>query len=205
MILGLAHLTVGATDALAAAERWTSCGWQQTEAYEDVPSAPQKWPLLSRRAERHDLILLRGAPMLEVVSHATGAVDTAGRIGLEDGVIRVRARHVGKETDFFAALGFQPANDGTLVLSSRFPTWGARLAVDDDADAPLDPPLDLEGFTCLAFYATDLAGDRDRLLAAGGRDATEIFGISLGERTMSVLMLRSPEGTIVELIKIKGR
>lgn len=206
MILGFAHLTVGAADPAAAVSRWTQAGWTVTERHPDVPSAKEKWRLTARRPELHELIILAGEPAIEIVAHETGSVAAPSRLafGLEG--LGILARDPSGERRFFTeGLGFADLGGERLVFNSQFPQWRVSIAVLPSADAPLDPPLDLEGLTCLAFYSTNPEGDGARLIAAGGREATEPFDVELGERRMTVRMLRSPEGTIIELVKVKRR
>lgn len=191
MILGFAHTT----ENRPVAPSWAT--------HRDVPSAPEKWPLMARKATRHDLALTQWES--EIVAYDTGVVDGRGRLSLSDewGTIKVSARDASMEARFFCdGLGFQSKESGRLFLDSRIPTWRMLLDVAEDQDAPLDPPLDIMGRCALAFYTSDGERDRDQLLAAGGRDPTEPFTVKL-DREMKIIMLRSPEGTIIELIQVK--
>lgn len=207
MILGFAHLAVGSADFEAETSRWVESGWVLREVFRRVPSAPEKWPLMAARPESHDLAILHGTPPIEVLAHDSGTVDAAPRLTLgNEGRVTVLARDAVAEEAFFCnGLGFEATSDHLLELNSRFEQWRVNLMVVPSEGSPLDPPLDLRGFGCLAFYSTNVLADAKRLLEHGGRDATEAFDIELGDRPMTVLMLRSPEGTIIELIKIKRK
>ena len=208
MILGFAHLTRSTATPDAVIAGLTQGGMTLTAHHKDVPSAPEKWPLLDRPARTHELALLTGSPAIEVVSHDTGAVDAPSRLELDAArsEIRVKVRDRDAVGRFFAdGLGFRERADGALVLESRFPQWTVTVRLAPDAAAPLDPPLDLEGWSCLAFYATNPESDAAHLRALGGRDGTAVFPVAWSGSRMTIAMLRDPEGTIIELIKILDR
>jgi hypothetical protein len=204
MILGFAHLTrsTATPDAVIA-----GFARDVTLRRKAVPSAPEKWPLLDRKAKSHELALLAGSPAIEVVSHDTGAVDAPSRLELDAArsEIRVKVRDQAAIGRFFAeGLGFQNDN-GALRFNSRFPQWSVTVRLDTDAAAPLDPPLDLEGWSCLAFYVTNPEADAAHLRKLGARDETPVFPADWSGSRMSITMLRDPEGTVIELIKILDR
>jgi hypothetical protein len=207
MILGFAHLAVSAANIEDETSRWIQSGWVLRDLFRRVPSAPEKWALLASRPQSHDLAILHGTPPIEVVVHDSGTVEGAARLTLgSEGKVTVLARDALTEQVFFCrGLGFESTGGNLLKLNSRFEQWRINLMVKPSKSSPLDPPLDLCGFGCLAFYSTDVVADSKRLLERGGHDATEPFDIKLGDRRMTVLMLRSPEGTIIELIKIKAK
>ncbi len=105
---------------------------------------------------------------------------------------------------FSEGLGFHDDN-GALRFDSRFPQWSVTVRLAPDADAPLDPPLDLEGWSCLAFYVTNPQADAAHLRTLGGRDETPVFGVDWSGSRMNIAMLRDPEGTVIELIKVLDR
>lgn len=207
MILGFAHLTATTANAAEEQHRWLARGWTTSHTFPGVVSAVQKWPLMTGKARLHDLYMMDGDFCVEVIQHDTGAVSGEGRIVYRDGhggeALGVVARNPDVETGFFVdALTFAASDDGCVVLRSRFPQWSIALAVAEDANAPLDPPLDLDGLSCLAFYSTNVVEDAARIAAHGGRDAIDPFEIRVGRNDLRILMLRSPEGTIIELIQI---
>jgi hypothetical protein len=208
MILGFAHLTRSTAEPEAVIAGLLQGGMAVTAHHKDVPSAEEKWPLLDRRARSHELALLSGSPAVEVVSHDTGTIDAASRLALDTArsEIRVKVRDRDAVGRFFAeGLGFRATDDGALRLESRFPQWSVTVRLEPDAGAPLDPPLDLEGWSCLAFYATNPEADAAHLRAHGGRDGTAVFPVAWTGSRMSIAMLRDPEGTIIELVKILDR
>lgn len=205
MILGFAHVTHGTDNGKETTSYWTNCGWSLVESHHNVASAPEKWLLCKLRPQFHDLYLLSGMPSLEVAAHDTGSVEGRSRIEYAPGdeIVRIVARNNAVETAFFCdGLRFEASRDGTLNLNSRFPQWHLTLKIIQKSDAPIDPPLDLAGLTCLAFYSTNPEADGTHLANCGGREITAPFQVELNGRKMLILMLRSPEGTIIELIKV---
>ena len=191
MILGFAHTT----ENRSAVPIWF--------VHHSVPNPREKWPLMARQATRHDLALMQWG--IEIVAYDTGVMDAPGRLSLHDdaGTIAVRSRDVQIETTFLCGgLGFQKQTGGVMLLKSALPSWRVCAAVVEDPAAPIDPPLDIAGRCALAFYSSDVEADRDRAIAAGGRTPTEPFFVTL-ERKMKIIMLRSPEGTIIELIEVQ--
>jgi len=207
MILGFAHLTRSTAKPDAVIAELERGGMALKARHKDIPSAEEKWPLLNRQARCHELALLIGRPSIEVVSHDTGTVAADSRLELDAtrSEIRLKVRDGKAVRRFFAqGLGFRD-DDGALRLDGRFPQWGVAIRIAAEAGAPLDPPLDLEGWSCLAFYTTDPEADVARLLGFGGRDNTATFPVQWDAGRMAIAMLRDPEGTIIELIKILDR
>ena len=64
---------------------------------------------------------------------------------------------------------------------------------------------DVEGLSCLAFLSTAPEADAETILAEGGREPTAPFALTVNGRRLRVLMLRSPEGTPIELVKVETR
>jgi hypothetical protein len=108
------------------------------------------------------------------------------------------------ECSFFSGgLGFDwvsGPSGGTLRITG-LPNWELSILPFVEPDAPIDPPLDIAGYAAIAFYSSDVEADRDHLLKHGGRTPTEPFTVEL-DRKMKIVMLRSPEGTIIELIQV---
>jgi len=207
MILGFAHLTRSTATPDSVIAQFERDGMAVKARRKDVPSAAEKWPLLQRKARTHELALLTGQPTIEVVCHDTGAVTAGSRLDFDaaKSEIRVKARDGAAIGRFFTeGLGFR-AEQGMLRLDSRFPQWSVAIRLVADAQAPLDPPLDLDGWSCLAFYATSPEADIAHLKTVGGRDSTAVFPVEWDGGRMGVAMLRDSEGTIIELIKILDR
>lgn len=204
MILGFSHLTHTTANANQAVATWENRGWTRSWQASGVESAPAKWPLMNRPAKAHDLHFLEGVVRLEIINHDTGAIPGPSRLGISGQLIELLARDPAREDAFFRdALRFAPREDGSLAFSGRVPGWSATIRNRADAQAPIDPPLDLEGLSCLAFLSTSPETDAQSMVRLGGRDVTEAFRLDVNGRRLRVLMLRSPEGTLIELIKIE--
>jgi hypothetical protein len=193
MILGFAHITKNRS------------GFPFDEGQPRVVSAPEKWPLMARRATSHRLFKHNWHDLSEeVIDYDTGTIEHPGRLDVVGGpYIIVRARESSAEHDFLRdGFGFEFGSlVGSLELNGRFAQWDAKVIVSRDQGAPVDPPLDIEGYAALAFYCSDVEADLAHLLKHGGRTPTEPFTVKLN-REMKIVMLRSPEGTIIELIQV---
>jgi hypothetical protein len=190
MILGFAHITKNASTV-----------GPDNKGLIAVPNALEKWSLMQRRAEWHYIRFDKDRE--ETVEYDTGAVDAPGRLGVSGTAIITYNRNVEAEVGFFCnGLGFKDSAFAWIDLSSPVEAWSVRLYPLSVPDAPIDPPLDINGYAALAFYSSNGEADRDKAIAAGGRTPTEPFTIKL-DREMKIIMLRSPEGTIIELIEVR--
>ena len=194
MILGFAHITKNVPVELLAGI--------------GVPSASEKWPLMARKAKRHRISMEGGqtGPTVEFIEYDTGApVVRHGRLYVVNDNPVVYAQDTFEEAQFFCdGLGFKTIGRGIIELASQVPQWGVCVKIQHHPGADIDPPLDIAGYAALAFYSSDVEADRDHLLKHGGRTPTEPFTVKL-DREMKIVMLRSPEGTIIELIQVVGK
>jgi hypothetical protein len=192
MILGFAHITRNVPKG---------------DDEPDIPSAPEKWPLMGYKARHHSIAMERCPDTgitKEVVQYDTGLVDEPSRLEI-DHCIRIKAREPSAEALFLVkGLGFRYYQDGSFFMDSACPQWSlGKLVIDKDTRAPTDPYLDIAGLSALAFYSSDVQESRDRLLKYCGRAPTDPFTVTIGNRDMKIIMLRSLEGTIVELIEVR--
>lgn len=206
MILGFSHLIHATADAEKAISYWSERGWTRAWDARGVRSAPEKWPLMACPAEEHDLHLLDGPVRIEVVAHDTGASRGVERLRFcEDPAIVVLTSDAPeRERRFFReGLRFGDGADDVLTFSGRLPGWSLSvrpILVTETAE----PPLDLEGLSCLAFLSTAPEEDAEALRAHGARDVTGSFRVTVNGRRLRVLLLRSPTGILIELVKVEA-
>ena len=190
MILGFAHITRNVRNG--------------TLQVDPVPSAPEKWPLMSRQATSHRICFEGPTRQIELVEYDTDLIERRSRLGLLTTAVSMGIRSLMTECSFFSGgLGFDwvsGPSGGTLRITG-LPNWELSILPFVEPDAPIDPPLDIAGYAAIAFYSSDVEADRDHLLKHGGRTPTEPFTVEL-DRKMKIVMLRSPEGTIIELIQV---
>jgi hypothetical protein len=190
MILGFAHITRNVRNG--------------TLQVDPVPSAPEKWPLMSRQATSHRIGFEGPTRQIELVEYDTDLIERRSRLGLLTTAVSMGIRSLMTECSFFSGgLGFDwvsGPSGGTLRITG-LPNWELSILPFVEPDAPIDPPLDIAGYAAIAFYSSDVEADRDHLLKHGGRTPTEPFTVEL-DRKMKIVMLRSPEGTIIELIQV---
>jgi hypothetical protein len=204
MILGFAHLTRSVRQMDDAVAQAQEMGFALKSISRSVPSASAKWPLMSYRATMHDLALMQGRVALEIISHDTGSIESPASLSLDagSGRIALRVRDVRTECRFLSqALPCTSSSDG-IDVRGAFPAWSACFQVVEDEGAPLLPPLDVEGYSCLAFYSNSPEADARRLTALGAHDATGQFAVAVNGRNLNIVLLRSPGGAILELVKV---
>ena len=204
MILGFSHLTFGTRNFDQAMRNFQSMGFVPTSIYRSVRSAPAKWPLMTQPAQKHDLALLKRSLTVEIVSHDTGSVDRPPVLDFDStaGDIMLRVQDARRELDFLEkVLPCTRAGD-RIAIHGAFPTWSARLRLVEDRSGPHSQPLDIEGYSSLAFYSNNIEEDVRCFVELGAGNATEEFFVELNGRRIGVAMLRSPGGVILELLRI---
>jgi hypothetical protein len=207
VILGFAHLTLSTRQLERSIELFQTAGFVLKETYHSVPSSAAKWPLMAHKASRHTLVLLNGRVPIEIVSHDTGSVDSPGMLAFDPGggTITLRSSDVARDGAFIAkSLPCAITADG-IRFHGVLPAWSAQIQLVEDETAPCAQPLDIEGYSCLAFYSTSISEDVERLVGLGAENATEEFAVELNNRRVGVAMMRSPGGAIIELIKVSRR
>jgi hypothetical protein len=204
VILGFAHLTFGTNQFDRTTKLFQKSGFVLKDTHRSVSSAPAKWPLMAHRAKRHDLALLTGSVAVEIVSHDTGSINGPTMLDFDpqSGVITLNSRDISRESEFLAQSLPCVEVDGQIEIRGAFPRWSARLRLIENRSAPNCQPLDIEGYSCLAFYSNNIGEDVQRFVGLGAESATEEFAVDLTGRRVSVVMLRSPGGTILELLRV---
>lgn len=191
MILGFAHVAIGCELK------------KEAVTYRDIDNHISKMKLMRKPSETHDLVVeFPGMVPLELVNYSKGLISSPSRFGVETfGSVELRARDIEAEGKFFAGLGIR-STKRMVHIASHLKAWRVNLWFHTDPKAPIDPPLDIAGYAALAFYSTDVEKDAAALISRGGRESTGKFSLRLGRKDLDVCLLRSPEGTIVELIKV---
>jgi hypothetical protein len=199
MILGFAHLAVNVADMEAAETYWRTKSYARTALYFDTPNHPFKQRFLSNYQQLHDLMLLSGSGLwpIELTKHGpTHSVNT--QLEWNQDAIQVTVPDPAPLQRLLVnGLGFCADNDD-LVLNSRLPAWSCRLRLV--AGDSLPTSLEATGPSCLAFYCNRIADDAQTLIGLGATDYTNEFELTLGERDMTIAMLRAPGGPLLELI-----
>lgn len=200
MILGFAHLAINGPDLMEAEAAWRVEGYARNALHLNVPNHPSKQRFLSSYQPLHDLMLLAGPGLwpLELTRHGTTcSVNTQLTWGRE--AIQVTVPDPAPLRRLFVeGLGFRVTEDDTLILDCRLTGWTCRLRLQAGPSIPVS--LDATGPTCLAFYCNRATEDAQRLVDLGATDPTGSFDLTLGERAMTIAMLRAPGGPLLELI-----
>jgi catechol 2,3-dioxygenase-like lactoylglutathione lyase family enzyme len=120
-----------------------------------------------------------------------------------------------KVSDVDAEIRFVEAVGGELLIDDRIPydgrvirvpllRWGDKyLHIADEMvyEARLDTPLP-NGLCHVVFEVDDLEAARVRAVAAGAREIAPVARIRAGFGARDVAFLRSPGGTLFELVHI---
>lgn len=199
MILGFAHLAVNVDDLDTAENYWQSKGYSRNALYLNTPNHPSKQLFLTNYQPFHDLMLMSGSGLwpLEITRHgSTDAVNT--QMEWDRNAIRISVPNPACfQRLLIDGLGFSE-DDGDLILKSRLPSWFCRLRLV--AGDCLPTSLSAEGPSCLAFYCNRITEDANKLIELGATDYTNEFELTLGERAMTIAMMRLPGGPLLELI-----
>ncbi len=205
MILGFAHLAINSGDPETIVADFEAKGFTMEAFHRGVPNAPEKKPYLSKFQELHDLRILGGEVAIEILWHG----DTCSRHPLnaiEGGVPVVRTHLTEAETRFWTqGVGYKKRNDGILNFQSRLPFWQGKLKIVKGQPVRELPLLDMEGPVCIAMYSTNVEKDASKLEALGGTEKSAKFNVNVGNRNLDVGFIRSPGGSILELIKVKQK
>lgn len=204
MILGFAHLAVNVANLDEAELTWQKEGYIRNAMYPNVPNHPNKQKFLTSHKQEHDLMLLSGEGLwpLELTMHGPIHYSNTQLTWERDAIVISVPDPASLSRFFVDGLNFKVV-DRELVLSSFLPGWSCRLRLEIGSGLP--PSLDAAGLTCLAFYCNNIVEDTQHLIDLGARDSTGCFDLTLGEKTMTIAMLRIPGGPLVELINLKRK
>ncbi|MDP7191472.1 MAG: hypothetical protein QF553_06375 [Alphaproteobacteria bacterium] len=89
-----------------------------------------------------------------------------------------------------------------LVLPSPVPAWRLDLVLAEDEEIYEEAMLDQAGFPCLGLLSSNVEEDANRAHNAGGHDFTQLFTMRINQKAMKLIMFRTPEGKLVELIEL---
>ena len=201
MILGFAHLAINVYNLFDAELKWRTEGYTRNALYLSAKNHLAKSQFLTAYQSIHDLMLLNGTGLwpLELTCHGNiYSVNTQLQWNREAIQITV-PKPVTLQSLLVKGLGFRITEHRTLVLENRLQAWTCRLKLQEGDTCPVS--LDAAGPTCLAFYSNRIDEDEQRLVDLGATVSTGPFDITLGERNMTIAMLRVPGGLLVELIK----
>ncbi|MBL6935334.1 MAG: hypothetical protein ISR48_07965 [Alphaproteobacteria bacterium] len=92
-----------------------------------------------------------------------------------------------------------------LVLPSPVPAWRLDLVLAEDEETHEEVMLDQAGFPCLGLLSSNVEEDANKARHAGGHSFTPRFTMQINQKTMKLIMFRTPEGKLVELIELDNR
>gem|GEM_PF-4481542 len=92
---------------------------------------------------------------------------------------------------------------GRVAFRAPLTSWSLDLVLAEERNEITLPLLDAPGFACLALLTTSLERDAMKLEEAGARDATSTFQVSVGGKVLNIVMLRGPDGELIELVEVQ--
>lgn len=205
MILGFAHLAINAAKIADVEAIWETEGYSCFSRHLGVANYPLKRAFGDTFQAFHDLVLLKAPHLwpLELTCHGTTVGENTQLVWSRERIVAKVREPRALESLFVNILGFKLSDGGDLSLESRFPEWSCRIRVEEGDGEPVR--IDASGPTCLAFYCNRIEEDTQRLMELGAVDCTGVFELTLGERAMSVAMMRLPGGPLLELINPRSR
>jgi len=205
VILGFAHLSVNVDDLDLAETEWLGRGYVRQAVFRKIPNPPGKQLYRDPHPAVHDLMLLGGEGLwpIELTCHGVTAGKNSVLHWTREVIEIYCADPVAAAKFLVAGLGFRQMENGWLVSESLVKGWSCRLEIKK-ADVP-PASLNASGATCLAFYCTRPNIDAEVLMKLGASDYTGVFDLKVGDRDMSIAMLRTPFGILLELINPRTR
>lgn len=168
-------------------------GWQ-ARAADDLPMAPDAWPLLERALDARLLVFedpeLRLTLLWYRSDEAPGlfacAVPTADISGMED-ILKAMRFRADPRTGLWSLLTPIPALQARLipVPFRAHENWQARA------------PLDATGCPCMALMAR---GTDQTQLPDALRGTAETFTLTINEKPSRITLLRPDQGPVIELV-----
>ncbi|MBI4308463.1 MAG: VOC family protein [Chloroflexi bacterium] len=87
-----------------------------------------------------------------------------------------------------------------LSFSGPVTSWSVEVVLAEVDRRGGLPHLDDPGFPCLAVISNRLARDMETALRAGAREASEEFPLEVGGKTLKIVLVRGPDGELVEML-----
>lgn len=139
--------------------------------------------------------------------------------GIDDGntphtrALLVPAADLTAATTFWQdALGCRQVGEGDgntagawrhLRFAAPVPAWSLDILLHKPSREPGPYFLDSPGFPCLALLTNGIEQDRDTALRSGVHEASDIFSLDVKGRRLRLVILRTNDGTLIELIEIQ--
>lgn len=205
MIIGFSHLTINSNNPRYNLMEYLQLGYELDFSALNISNSAHKKTLLKTHSPTHDIYYLKHAQLnsIELINHFSDNKDLAERLSLEDKHINISlpSSLLFDEVNFWKELGFKQ-NNNELTLTRLSKAWSVTLKIRESELNDSELQLDSLGATSLAFlvkklnYYTDSPLFIDKIM-------TKAFELSVNNKLLNIIFLKSPSGIPVELIEIK--
>lgn len=206
MILGIDHLSLSVDNTEQARLQYENAGFKCTFVEYNIPSHPSKMKLLDQYQATHDIGVFKPADQgiaIEITNHGTFA-DNDAPFYYHKNEIEYLTTDIQAEKAFFTnVFRFQEANENRLEFISPVPSWRGKLYFKENKKIK-PATLDGRGHTCLAFLTNNLSQDVKIAETNGAWDIIDPFRLLVNGRYIDIVMFRTPNGAICELIQINA-
>jgi len=204
MIFGLSHLTINTSDIYATESLLKKNKYKKVLFFNAVQNHPSKKKFISSWSEDHKLMLLssENKPSIELTEYQQKSILKNNQIKINKSVITLKISNIDLFLKIFTnALGFHRAENNLIFLKGLMKKWDCKIKFEPGKSNPSF--LDSIGPSCLAFFSSNLEDDSNKLISFGAQYCTRKFNIFLGDKKIDIILIRLPEGIIIELLNIK--
>lgn len=205
MIIGFSHFIWNASNTEEVIGLLTKKGYSLDFSDVGILNHPSKKTLLRDYNQSHDIHMLRHPDFydIEVIDHFSGEHKVQDRILLQrDDMVEIVVPKGKKnsECQFWEDLGLKRFGDN-VSLKRPVPAWQVDIEVTESSRALTEQQLDLNGITSIAFITKNIEACMNRV-----RDrlswASDVFKLEVNGKPLSISLVKSPTGIIVELIEV---
>jgi len=79
--------------------------------------------------------------------------------------------------------------------------WSLDMILAQSDQIQTLPYVDDPGFSCLAVISNRLIKDKEAMLEMGAREVSNEFNLEVGDKSLKIVMLRSPDNELVEIVE----
>lgn len=222
MILGIDHLALNVSQMSKAKLEMLNRGFVLVFDAENLPNNPNKNPLLHHYNPMHSIALYKKELCIpiELTCHGTNNYENNMQYAYCSNKIILYVASVEKEKLFWInAIGMcETETKNQLYFPSIFPQWNFTLEIREKEEIMMNNTpslphthnknthtmLDDNGYTCLALLTRSLERDIIKFRNSGAIEFTVPFTHSVNGKQMDIVLFRTPEYAVVELIEIRS-
>ena len=202
MIIGFSHLTYNSIEPEKAISALQKKGYIDRFTEIGLENSIEKKPLLNYYSAKHNLHFMThdDAYDIEVVDHMMKKNPVKqNRISYGSRLqIKCLKSQLKSEEAFWLSLGFKK-NNNTLQIYRPIKSWTLSFDLLESTDSLCEQKLDINGITSIAFIVNKM----DVFLATiDFLWASQPFNLQVNNKSLNIILLKSPSGLIIELIEV---